>query len=149
MFEVLSVFEQSIYVEVVLNRLESMGIKREQIFAADLRQPPQTQKSDSASIDYDGRSLTDLGFIFATIMGVIGASIGFRLPFGPIVWGVSMSIIGFLAGLLINWLLGKRNKKKEFSPKVVIIIRCESNQLQEVERVLWTHRALGLLVNEY
>ncbi|TGB00435.1 hypothetical protein E4665_01795 [Sporolactobacillus shoreae] len=148
MIEILSIFEQSLSVELVLTSLKSIGLDQKSMMAVPLKQPPRRKKKASVPVSYDGYSRIDLGFILATAFGVIGASVGFRLYWGPIIWGIAASIVGFLIGFAIESFVIKNKKKQISAPKIIIIIRCRNDMQYNVEQILWENQSLGLAVIE-
>ncbi len=66
-----------------------------------------------AFIERDGVSLIDLGMALATAFSVIGASIGFKLSWGPIYWGIISAFIGFILGLGIKIFMFKVIRKNQ------------------------------------
>ncbi|GMK47020.1 hypothetical protein PghCCS26_41490 [Paenibacillus glycanilyticus] len=87
------------------------------------------------------------------MFGTIGTSKGFVWQGGPIIWGITGSVIGFLIGVALNWFLylSKRNKnqlqlRKGKKGDIILIVTCEANQVSVVEDILWDHNALGLAI---
>lgn len=151
MIEILCVFDHSLFIEMTLASLMDLGIEKEDIIAFTLKQRPDEPILFDSLNYQDGTSLFDLAAIFATILGVIGASIGFRLVWGPIVWGIIASTIGFLTGFAIDYLLTKTRSQMSARPsavfpRVILVIRCRRNQQNSVEQLLWKNHALGLTV---
>ncbi|WP_100487933.1 hypothetical protein [Sporolactobacillus pectinivorans] len=148
MIEILSIFEHSLFVEMALASLKSIGMDQKSLMALSLNLPPRSKRHTSTPISYDGYSRTDLGFIFATAFGVVGASAGFRLYWGPIIWGIASSLSGFLIGFLIEYFVLRHKKQRSLAPKVIMIIRCRRDQQQQIEQILWENQALGLTIIE-
>lgn len=99
-----STFEHTIHLEMALNTLEKKGIKKESIFVVPLDNRKETHKVFDTLHRSDGTSLIDIGAALGTALSVIGASIGFRLAWGPIYWGLIGAAIGFIIGLLFVYL---------------------------------------------
>jgi hypothetical protein len=143
MSNVICLFQPSLAVELVLTELQKNQLKKNNIacFVLDPVLSKSILQSDEEMIK------AELGFIFATIFGVIGTSVGFRLPLGPIVWGVGSSFAGFLIGFVLDYFLKKISKKKPQS-FVIISIYCQKDQVRDVKTILTKHQVLGLTVIE-
>lgn len=148
MIQIMSTFQHSIKLEMAITSLEQVGIKKENIFAVPLTNPnPPTRLLDSLHRS-DGVSLFSTGAALGTALAVIGSSIGFILPWGPIYWGLIGAAGGFLAGFLIDQLLNRQYKRKiiKFNtkqPQVILIIECEHHEADRVEEILWHFMTLG------
>jgi hypothetical protein len=145
---VMSTFEHSIYVELALSALEIKKISKENILAVPLNNRTEQRKLFDTIHRSDGLSLFDLASALATAFAVIGASVGFRLEWGPIIWGLIGAIIGFFLGFSIDLMYVKKRKEqrkiKGKTSELIIIIRCSNDQVQMVEKVLWDNLALGV-----
>lgn len=80
---------------------------------------------------------------------MIGASVGFKLAWGPIYWGLIGAFAGFVLGFAIRLfvvLVVKKNKRvlKGKHSEVILIVDCEDTQAGLVEDILWSHYALGV-----
>ncbi|GEB76033.1 hypothetical protein [Sporolactobacillus inulinus] len=145
MATVIGIFRSGLYVELSLQALQREGLTRESIHCFFLDPPKSIRIQHSPKPD--GRTnQVDLGFIFATIFGVTGASIGFRIILGPIFWGIVSSLIGFLFGLLINFCY-TRTFKEQTTAFVIIAVNCPSRLQQTIEQVFTVNHALGLKVD--
>lgn len=135
--------------EMAIKTLEKNGIQREDIFAVPLDKRQENTKLFDSIHNSDGESLIDLGMVLATVFSVIGASIGFVLSWGPIIWGLLGVFLGFFLGLVIRLIYGLvKSKKMKLSTnnhsEVILIINCEEKQSKLVEDILWNHFALGV-----
>ncbi|MDF2938087.1 MAG: hypothetical protein K0Q90_3460, partial [Paenibacillaceae bacterium] len=97
----------------------------------------------------DGISLIDVGAALATVFSVIGASIGFKLEWGPIYWGLIGAAAGFMLGfairLFIETVVKKRKRVlKGLHSELIVIVDCEESQGELVENILFSHYALGV-----
>ncbi|MCA1030712.1 hypothetical protein LCL95_06590 [Bacillus timonensis] len=147
--QLFSTFENNLFLEMAIATLEKQGIKKDNIFAVPLNNPMEERKVFDSIHRSDGTSLIDVGIALATGFSVIGASIGFKLEWGPIYWGLISALIGFILGFLIRLFTEKLLKKKRRLLKgkqseVILIINCEETQADLVEKILWSHFALGL-----
>jgi hypothetical protein len=147
--QLFSTFENHVYLEMAISILEKKGISKENIFAVPLDNPVEEHKLFDTLHRSDGTSLIDIGMALATAFSVIGASIGFKLAWGPIYWGLIGAFIGFLIGFAIRLFLEKVVKKRKSVLKgkhseVILIIDCEDTQAEFVENVLFSHFAIGV-----
>lgn len=97
----------------------------------------------------DGTSLIDIGIALATALSVVFASIGFKLAWGPIYWGLIGAAAGFLLGFVIRLfteLIVKKKRRllKGFQSEIIVIVDCEESQGEMIENVLFSHYALGV-----
>ncbi|WP_353947772.1 hypothetical protein ABNN70_10725 [Sporolactobacillus sp. Y61] len=137
---ILAMFEHSIFVEIALTSLKNMEHGFENIGAVPLKHPPGHSKL------YDGKSYVDLGFVSGTVAGVIGVCLGYRLYPGPILWGISASLIGFVGGLFVDYIYTKFRRHKEPVSKILLLISCEDRLQDAVEDLMWKNQASGVAV---
>ncbi|HET6872689.1 MAG TPA: hypothetical protein VFH42_06835 [Sporolactobacillaceae bacterium] len=142
-------FEQSSYLEMAIFTLENRGIKKENIFAVPLDNRKEERKLFDTLHRSDGTSLIDIGMGLATGFSVIGASIGFKLAWGPIYWGLISAFIGFVFGVGIRLFTEAVYKKRRRVLKgkhseCILIVECEASQEELVEDILWSHLPVGL-----
>lgn len=147
--QIFSTFENTLYLEIALSMLEKEGIIKERIFALPLDNRKEERKVLDTIHRSDGTSMIDIGMALATVFAVIGASIGFKLTWGPIFWGLIGAFTGFILGLLVRvfteiFLKKKRRLLKGKHGEVIIIVDCEEKDGDLVESILWNHFALGL-----
>lgn len=147
---VFSTFEHSTYLEMALNILEEKGIERKNIVAVPIETKRVYAKLFDTIHASDGVSMFDKGMALATAFSVIGASYGFILTLGPILWGLIGAAVGFCAG--VSWDLlshkNQRSKQKKTREKpidVILVVTVENNQKADlVAEILWNHFALGV-----
>lgn len=147
--QIFSIFEHSTYLELALSALEKSGIKRENIFAIPISNRKVERRLFDTIHNADGVSLISKGAAIGTAFSVVGASIGFKLEWGPIYWGLIGGAVGFLLGFVIDLFIYKVIKKQQrllrgSFPEVILIVECEEGQRDEVEDILWHHLALGI-----
>lgn len=147
--QVFSTFENHIYLEMAISTLQQKGVIKENIFAVPLDNPTEDRKLFDTLHRSDGTSLIDIGMALGTAFSVVGASIGFKLVWGPIYWGLISAFIGFVLGFLIRLCIEKIFKKRKRILKgkhseVILIIDCDETQAEFVENVLFKHYALGI-----
>lgn len=144
---IVSTFEHSIYLELAITAIQMKGIKKENIMAVSMDKRGEEAKLFDSIHGSDGLSLFDFPAILAVILGIFGASYGFVLKWGPLLWGIIGLIIGFSLGLAIKLFLVKKYSNRQNNKKateVVLIIECNENQLEMTKDILWSHKALGV-----
>lgn len=139
-----SAFQHSVYLELAIIDLEQMGISKENILALPLDKnnpnPPSVQAAHK-----DGTSYVDLVFIFGMVFMLLGAIYGFVLAWGPIIWALLGMVGGALFGLLTEMLIaGRKVFQKSVMTDVILMVDCQDNQVEAVEKLLWSHQALGV-----
>ncbi|WP_313798972.1 hypothetical protein [Cytobacillus sp.] len=147
--QLFSTFETTGYLEMAISTLEKNGIQKENIFAVPLDNRTEDRKVFDTLHRSDGTSLIDIGMALATAFSVIGASIGFKLAWGPIYWGLIGAFAGFVLGFAIRLFIELVIKKKKKGLKgkqaeIILIVDCEESQGDLVENILWNHFALGV-----
>ncbi|MEH7436912.1 hypothetical protein V7182_05405 [Neobacillus drentensis] len=147
--QVFSTFETTGYLELAISTLEKKGIKRESIYVVPLDNRTADRRLFDSIHRSDGTTLIDIGMALATAFSVIGASIGFKLSWGPIYWGLIGAVVGFVVGLairlFIEMVLKKRKRvlKGKYSD-IIVIIDCEESQAETIESILWNSFAIGV-----
>ncbi|UTR09890.1 hypothetical protein MM300_18690 [Evansella sp. LMS18] len=146
---VVSSFEYTESIEIAIAILEENGVSKEKILAV-----PFTKKREEIklfdSIHYsDGVSLFDLAAALGTAFSVLGASFGFVLTWGPIIWGLLGFAIGAGLGFIIDYFWTKNKIKKRANgpaskTEVVLIIECDETLGKTVEDILWKNLAIGV-----
>lgn len=147
--QIFSTFEHSISLELAILSLEKNGIQSSNIFAVPLTNRKAERKLFDSIHAADGISLISTGAALGTAFAVIGASVGFKLQWGPIYWGLIGTATGFALGLLIDLFYYKVIKKQKRllrgkNSEVILIVECEEQQGDAVEDILWHHFALGI-----
>jgi hypothetical protein len=144
---VISSFDHSIYVELVITALIEEGIPKNNIFSVSLDKRKEKPRMFDTLHQSDGISLFDTGAAFGTALAVIGSSYGFVLKGGPILWGCIGAIAGFLIGFVIDLLVKRKNPNNQTKGKmseVVLLVDCSKQQVEMVESILWKHLAFGV-----
>ena len=86
---IISSFEHSAFLELAINHLQEKGIEKENIVAVPLHNMKDQLKLFDTIHRSDGESLLDLAAVLGTVFSVLGASFGFVLTWGPIIWGLT------------------------------------------------------------
>ncbi|WP_421385235.1 hypothetical protein ACOJQI_10875 [Bacillus salacetis] len=147
--QLFSTFIHSSFIEMAVATLEKKGISKEKIFIVPLDNRTEERQVFDTIHRSDGTSLIDVGAALATAFAVIGASIGFKLAWGPIYWGLIGAAAGFLLGFGIRLYTEKVIKKKKRLLKgkhseLILIVECEESEGEMVENILFNHYALGV-----
>lgn len=139
-----SVFQHTIYLELAIIDLEQIGVPKERILALPLDKHGLHMTSVQAS-HKEGNNDVDLLFICSMLGMLFGAIYGFVLTFGPVIWGLVGTAVGALVGLLIEvFISGLKMFQRSTPVDVVLIVDCSDTEASTVERILWSHRALGV-----
>jgi hypothetical protein len=147
--QVFSLFEHSPSIELAIAKLEKEGFDREKIFVVPIDESDENLKVFDSIHDADGFSFIDKGLAIATAFGVVGTSIGFKLEWGPIVWGLLSAFLGFLLGFLWDMLVikfiknGKRSERT-ILPLIILIVECDKEQVKQIEMILKENKAIGV-----
>jgi hypothetical protein len=100
--QVFSLFEHSPSIELVISKLEQEGVDKEKIFVVPIDESDESLRVFDSIHDSDGFSFVDKAMALATAFGVVGTSIGFKLQWGPIVWGGNCRLIWFFIGIFMG-----------------------------------------------
>ncbi|QQK81614.1 hypothetical protein HUG20_17965 [Salicibibacter cibi] len=151
--QIFATFEHSIYLELALSSLNTIGIQKKSILAVPLENRVEERKLFDSLHRSDGVSLFDKGVALAVVFSVIGASLGFEWEWGPIYWGLLGAASGFLFGFIIDLLIYKVFSKRKRLLKgkkseVILIVACHPDKVEKVEQILWDHHALGVAKTE-
>lgn len=144
---IVATFKHSAYLELALKRMEQNGVSKHDMIVAPLtKQSEIINEDDSRIIHHNGKSHYDNAFIFATIFMLLGAIYGFVLPWGPIIWSIIGIVTGAIVGLFLDYVIRKKSPKnmEKNTSEVVIMLQCNPNQIEIIEKVLWQHQAIGI-----
>ncbi|MEI2365797.1 hypothetical protein V8V69_07315, partial [Niallia circulans] len=93
---IISVFDHSLKVELVLHELEKHHIRKEDIFVSSLNKKG-VEKKYMDPFNADGFNMFFVASV-SMIMMLLGTIYGFVLYLGPILWG----LIGLIVGICIT-----------------------------------------------
>jgi hypothetical protein len=144
---IISTFEHSIYLELALSELEANGLDKDNILAIPLDKNTSSISLFDSIHSSDGLSLFDLPAIIATIFGIFGGIYGFVLKWGPLFWGLIGIILGSILGLIIKIIFTWKKHHNIITKKhseVVILIKCNNEQVENVKNILWNNKAFGV-----
>jgi len=149
-------FEYSFNLELAISDLEKRGIPRENIGAITLDKQVADRKVFDSIHRSDGISLFDGAAALGTVGALLGAIYGFVLEWGPIIWMLIGFVFGAGLGFILDYSIGKirslRNKKVsrkrdqvgDSAADVVLLINCETEKNELVEKILWDNFAIGV-----
>ncbi|MRX54886.1 hypothetical protein GJU41_12960 [Bacillus idriensis] len=149
--QVFATFDHCTYLELAISQLEQEGIPKERILAVSLRTTDDSMKLMDSIHHSDGVSLFDTGAALATAFAVIGVSIGFKLAWGPVYWGLIGAGSGLLLGFLLNFIYYRAIKKKKLKlrsktkeTEVVLVIECHEDFYRRINQVLSDNYAIAI-----
>ncbi|WP_248927614.1 hypothetical protein [Paenibacillus hamazuiensis] len=137
---IIGIFEQSIELEQALADLESSSISKEKILVVFMDKDRKKHKYQPHS-----PHPFEIGISCATGFAVIGASMGFALAWGPLIWGIIGALTGFGVGVgCCSFINGRKAKKPHIPCEATVLIECTEDQSLHVLDVLWNYRALSV-----
>ncbi|GMK41870.1 hypothetical protein PCCS19_49290 [Paenibacillus sp. CCS19] len=145
---VIAAFEPSDDLEMAILALEKSGINREYIAAVPMEST--AAKPDLLHTVYrgSGSSAFDAAAVVGTICSVLGASFGFELKWGPVLWGLIGLAIGAAIGYILNMLFvhrsDERKPRSRFKASIVLIVRCQQNESRMVSETLGRFSAISI-----
>lgn len=143
---IIGTFEQSIELEQALAALEKNYVHREHILVVFMEELPTDMQCPGRTRDIRSNSF-EVGIATATGSAVIGASKGFELALGPIIWGLIAAFTGFIFGYGIYYFYNKKkylSKPAKATTEVTVIINCKEHQAHNIKELLWKYRALSV-----
>lgn len=145
---VISSFQHSAFLELAINQLQQSGIKKECIAAVPLEIITESPHFFDTIHRADGYSLFDLAAVMGTIFSVLGATFGFELTWGPVIWGLLGLAFGAMIGFLIDYLFTKKrirmSKNKKLHTEVIVIVKCDQTNYPTVQHILTEHKAIAV-----
>jgi hypothetical protein len=145
---VISTHTYSLYIELAISELEQIGIARKKILALPLDKRTEKRKLFDTISQSDGISLFDLAAVLGTAFMVLGTIYGYVLKWGPILGALLGLFIGAVLGLILDSFPRKKhdnkNKVKDSTSEVVMIVNCGIEQADTVERILFNNLAIGV-----
>lgn len=145
---IISSFEHSAFLELAINKLQLNGINKECIVAVPLESMEVQPKLFDTIHRADGYSLFDLAAVCGTIFSVLGATFGFELKWGPIIWGLLGLAIGAFVGFIIDYIFTKKRiynqREKNLNTEVILIVKCEEKEVQTINEILSENMAIGI-----
>jgi len=136
----IGIFRQSIELEQALAELENNFIRRENMMVVLMEEDRAKQQDDERP------HVFEIGIACSTGSAVIGASAGFALDWGPILWGLIAALIGFGIGTASYSFVNRRRTASGIPNKreVTVLIQCTEDQSSRVRQVLRNYQALSV-----
>jgi hypothetical protein len=140
---VFATFRHSTYLEMAIIELEQRGIQQSNILAVPLDN--QYTKSKDVVLTHSGDPVgINFAFIFGSICMLLGVIYGFVLKWGPVLWGVIGLLTGGVIGYLLDIFLITKNQGTIGLSEVIVIVNCDQSMSDEIERITWNQRAVGV-----
>lgn len=133
---VIGLFRQSIELEQALAELEKNMIPKEQVLVTFMDKKNNEHKHRPHAFE--------IGICFGTAGAVIGATCGFALTLGPIIWGLIGAFIGYWIGVGIYFLINKGKSSSPLLHEVTVIIQCTEEQFLHISNLLWKYEPLSI-----
>jgi hypothetical protein len=143
---VVSLFKQTLQVELAVTALEQEGVPKKNLLAVPVEKTMPGRKIFDSMHSATGESVFDLPMIFGAFVALLGCVYGFILAWGPVIWGIIGGVIGFGIGFYIKLLIVKKKKTAARENEVVIFIMCDQNETEHVKKVLRDNGALGVSI---
>ena len=147
---VISNFQYDLQTELLLKKMEVLGIQKVNIRVIPLNQRDKSVYFLDTLTHNDGHSLIDLSFIFGTIFMLLGAIYGF-IWLSPILLGLIGLLFGIALGAIIKYCYLRykmsykiKSYSKRHLPELVVIIKCSETQLKETQELLWKYNAISV-----
>lgn len=140
-------FEQGPLLEIAISDLTRIGLTEKTILVVPLRKTTRKIAVFDKIYRADGFSILDGAAVAGTIGMLFGVIFGSVLYWGPIIWGIIGLASGSVIGLALDWFMtNKKNKVDERNNPipVMLMVCCEEEQAETVEKILEEHQALGL-----
>lgn len=138
---------------MALVSLEKQGIPKGNILAVPLDKRAEANKLFDTIHQSDGISMIDVAAALGSVFMVLGAIYGYKLYWGPIIWAMIGLVGGSGLGLAIKYYTVrlKRDPNRQNLDKggrlrteVIVMIRCQSDQVDLIKKILWHHRVHGV-----
>lgn len=144
---IFSSFYHGDFLEIAISDLTRFGLTRKNILAVPMRRTTRKISVFDRMYRADGVSVLDGAALLGTVCMVLGVIFGSVLYWGPIIWGLLGLVTGSLVGLAADWIVTVRANKSDARTNpipVMLIVRCEEEQADKVEKILEEHHALAL-----
>lgn len=137
-------FRHSFELERALSGLERSGIPSHQILVVFMDRAPQGPPRQKQPGELQTNSV-EVGMACATGLSVIGASVGFILPWGPVLCGLASAFAGFGIGSGLYRFIRRKDGHPSPTgalPELTVIVQCREDQYSRVQDIMWSHQAL-------
>lgn len=139
-------FHHSFEVELLLTKLEELGVTRDRMLVMPLKQEKHRIYQITAT-STGGNNLLDIPLAVGTASMLLGVIYGYVLYLGPVIWGLIGLTGGTLITLGIEYLIDKQSQrhgnKSRGGSEVMIMLRCQPQEEYMLENVLRAFSPLG------
>jgi len=142
---IIGTYQHSIGLEQTLAVLEQYGISKSQILVVPMNSEPEHRFPFLKKSKNPYSNGVEVGVACATGLSVIGASLGFILPLGPILCGLIAAFLGFGIGFGIHQVLSIKSYGKPFSKQcteIIVIVQCKEEDSTHVQEMMWAYDAM-------
>jgi hypothetical protein len=142
-------FEYGNHLELAISDIERIGVPKDKILAIPLDKRVEKARVFDSIHRSDGVSILDIPAILGTVFMLLGVIYGFRLAWGPIIWGIIGLTIGVALGLLLKYINRKKqvhehSAKLKEQTEVFLMIHCRDDLKERIMDILWEHNAYGI-----
>lgn len=145
---IIAAFEPSDDLEMAILALERDGIDRNHIAAVPMESTAAKPHLLHTIYRGSGSGAFDAAAVVGTICSVLGASFGFDLKWGPVLWGLIGLAIGSIIGYILNKVFANRGNQATPSASVkasvVLIVRCHESEWRAVNETLRQFSAISI-----
>lgn len=142
---IVATFNQTIELDQALSEIEKINVSNEHMMVVFMNEQSPRNSPKRLLVDIKATAF-EIGIAVATGLSVVGASIGFTLHLGPIIWGLIMAIIGFFLGYFLYVFFHHHHAGKEHNlpPEISVIIQCPQDKYQHISTILWKNKAFSI-----
>jgi len=144
--QVFALFQSLSSLKTAISHLEESGIDSRNIFVVPMKNA-DLQVKNPDRLYPKNRDNVDKGFAFAAGISVITAGIGFKLSWGPIIWGIMGAIGGYFIGLIVSYVLSRKighQQKYKHDLPIILIVNCSEEIFKKIELTLFNIGAIGV-----
>lgn len=138
-------FLYSLDLELLLANLEKSRIERKDIMVVPMDMDPANPLRMEDKKQYLYKKGIEVGMACATGFSVIGASVGYILAWGPVIWGLAAAGTGFGVGFGAYFFTKKLNRYRDRPdelPEIIVFVQCRDEQAGPIKELMWKHSAL-------
>ncbi len=142
---VIGTFLHSLDLELLLANVEKKHIERKYIMVVPMDMDPTNPSWLEGKKKHLYFKAIEVGMACATGFSVIGASVGFRLAWGPVIWGLTATGLGFGIGFGTYFFAKKLSRYRDHPPElpeITVLVQCRDEQSEKMKDLMWKHSAL-------
>jgi hypothetical protein len=144
---IIGAFLYSLNLELLLANLEKSNIERKSIMVVPMDMDPVNPSWLEDKKKHLRDKGIEVGIACATGFSVIGASMGFILAWGPVIWGLITAGIGFGLGFCIFFKAKKLSRYQDRPhelPEIIVLVQCKDEQSEQIKDMMWKHSTLAV-----